>query len=510
MTSVAVTFACNLGNLQQSGVLLPVSAQETEMEPTEQAGHQGIRELVRSLGRDEMNLAELPIALLTDRVPDGLKTLEFEAGGGRLIVTGSDAYGLPTAMDADVIVGLIQLTKLRNNFTDPVVDFTRYELLRILGWPDRGENYRRLEESLHRWVGVTLRYDEAWWDNEIKCRVDASFHILESVVILDQSVRRQVRARGRQDPPKSQFMWNRIFFRSCQADNLKRLDLETYFALSSAVSKQVYRFLDKRFYSRPDWTFDLHEFAQGHVGLSRNYSAAKIKEKLQPAIEELEATGFLEPMGREERYTKVGRGRWKIALVRKESGPKADTNPVKSDSLGPSELEVELVARGITQVVAAELVAAHPEDSIRERIEVFDWLAGRMDRRISRNPGGYLVESIRKGYVAPKGFESTTGRVRRLAEAEGRRREAEEAKRRADEEQRVGEESQQARIAAYWNSLSPGEQERLQSEALANASSYFVGQYRKNQGDSKLSAWYLKIILDAHIVGLLGIGETKS
>ncbi len=144
---------------------------------------QDIRELARLIGRDEMNLAEFPITLLTERVPDGLKTIEFQAGAGKLVVSGSDDYGLPTAADGDVIVGLIQLTKIRNDFTDPTVDFTRYELLKILGWPDRGAYYQRLDDSLHRWVGVTLRYDEAWWDNEIKCRVNAAFHILESVVI---------------------------------------------------------------------------------------------------------------------------------------------------------------------------------------------------------------------------------------------------------------------------------------------------------------------------------------
>jgi hypothetical protein len=246
------------------------------------------------------------------------------------------------------------------------------------------------------------------------------------------------------------------------------------------------------------------------VGLSRNYTAAKIKEKLQPAVEELEAVGFLEPMGREERYTKVGRGRWKIALIRKAPGPGADAGEAGPRTPIPSGLEEALAARGVTPAAAAELVAAHPEDAIRERIEAFDWLAGRMDRRISRNPGGYLAESIRKGYAAPKGFESAAGRARRLAEAEGRRRVAEEAKRRAEEEQRAGEEARQARITAYWDSLPPVEQERLRAESLANVSSYFVQQYRRNQGDPKLSAWYLKIILDAHITGLLGIAEVGA
>jgi Replication initiator protein A len=123
-------------------------------------------------GRDELNLAEFPITLLTDRAPDGCKTLVFQdevfdQQSGQMVprkltVTGSDAYGLPTAHDDEVLVALLQLTKLANNFSEPRVGFSRYELLKLLGWRDCGENYGRIEESLNRWLGVSLYYEKAW------------------------------------------------------------------------------------------------------------------------------------------------------------------------------------------------------------------------------------------------------------------------------------------------------------------------------------------------------------
>ena len=71
--------------------------------------------------------------------------------------TATEVAWLPRAKARrSVIVGLIQLTKLRNDFTNPTVTFTRYELLRLLGWPDQTRYYRRLTESLRRWVAVTL------------------------------------------------------------------------------------------------------------------------------------------------------------------------------------------------------------------------------------------------------------------------------------------------------------------------------------------------------------------
>ena len=465
---------------------------------------QDIRELARLIGRDEMNLAEFPITLLTERVPDGLKTIEFQAGGGKLVVSGSDDYGLPTAADGDVIVGLIQLTKIRNDFTDPTVEFTRYELLKLLGWPDRGAYYQRLDDSLHRWVGVTLRYDEAWWDNEIKCRVNAAFHILESVVIIEPSVRKTLKARGRRQLPSSQFTWNKIFFRSCQADNLKRLDLETYLSLESAVSKQMYRFLDKRFYARREWTFDLRAFAFGHIGLSQNYTAAKIKEKLQPAIDELETIGFIDKMGRDERYEKVARGEWKITLAQGEA-PKAKERESPPEF---SKLEQALIARGVTPTVAAGLVGSHPAEHIQERIEIFDWLSGKEDKRVSKNPGGYLADSIRKGYVPPKGFESKTDREKKQADELELKRQAEEARRRTEAEERAREEANQLRVSAYLDSLTPEEREAFQAEALAKANPFFARQYRRSKGDAKSEARYLKLIVEMHVSGIFADRES--
>ena len=404
---------------------------------------------LRRTGRDEMNLCEFPIATLTDHPSEGVKTLVFEDRHGKLTVIGSDAYGLPTALDSDVIVALIQLTKQRNDFTDPTVEFSRYELLKLLGWENKGQNYRRLSESLHRWVTVSLKYDGCWWNNKRKRRTSASFHILDYVILPDED-----------DPCEaSSFAWNKIFFKSCRDGNLKRLDLDTYFALKSAISKQLYRHLDKRFYIRRDWTFDLRELAFEHVGMSRNYTAAKLKEKLRPALDELEAIGFLEPMTPAARYTKTGRGAWNIRVVRKLPPP-AEAKPAEPEPTGP---ERELVARGVTRAVAAELVRDFPADRIRRQVEVVDWLRETKPQRI-KDLGAYLAEAIRKDFAPPAGFR---GRAERAA-AEAARRAAldqEVATRRT----KAREREERDRIQAYRAALTPDERERLDAEALAGA-----------------------------------------
>jgi plasmid replication initiation protein len=261
-------------------------------------------------GRDNMNLAEIPITLLADRVPKGVNTLVFNTEHGQLTVSGSSDYGLPMACDADIIVALLYLTKRENDFTDPKVKFTRYEVLDILRWKKDGKNYRRVDDALERWVGVTLRYNNCWFDNTVKRRVDASFHILESVVVYDRETRKAVRT-VQPDLPFSTFTWNSIFFESCRASYVKRLDIDTYFSLNSSISRQMMRFLDKRLYVRNTWTFGLREFAFENVGLGRNYTDVHLRKKLQVGFDELLNVGFINSA----EFISVKRGEWSVKIV---------------------------------------------------------------------------------------------------------------------------------------------------------------------------------------------------
>jgi len=379
--------------------------------------------------KDELNLAEFPIAALTDRIPDGQTTLVFEDRlerrdrppiVRRLTITGTHKHGLPTSLDDEVLVGLIQLTKRRSNFTDPRVHFSRYELIELLGWPQSGQSYRRIEEALHRWVGVVLMYENAWWDNVAKSWVDEQFHVLDNVSLYVRERWRtssraaksgkgeRLGARGEKPPlPLSSFRWNEVIFQSFQSGNLKQLDLEFYLKLRLPTTKRMYRFLDKRFYRRSRLDFDLRTLACEHIGLSRSYAPTELKRRLKPALEELERLGFLEPLNPEERYSYVKRGTWRIILIRGTSG--TSLNGVDEAQRKQALIE-DLRSRGVAAKTAQELVGAHPASRIRTKIEVFDWLVENDDKRIGKNPAGYLVASIRSDYQMPGDYQSRRSR----------------------------------------------------------------------------------------------------
>jgi hypothetical protein len=427
--------------------------------------------------KDELNLAEFPIAALSDRVPDGQLTLVFEDKlerrdsppiVRRLTIMGTPKHGLPTSLDDEVLVGLIQLTKRRSNFTDPRVTFSRYELIELLGWPQSGHSYRRIEEALHRWVGVVLMYENAWWDNTAKSWVDESFHILDNVTLYDRERRksgrsskggaakksRKVGAEG--DPlPLSSFKWNEVMLRSFQSGNLKQLDHEFYLRLHLPTTKRMFRFLDKRFYRRTQLEFDLRTLACEHVGMSRSYAPTELKRRLKPALEELEAHGFLEPLSPEERYSRVARGSWRIILIR---GQAAQGEPVPP--AGASELIESLKTRGVTAKTASELIKAHTPTRVRTKIEVFDWLVKNQDKRVGKNPAGYLVASIRSDYRAPGDFAKAGAKAKAsraaVEDADGARKRGRKAKDEADRAK-----AREAMLRERWAALTDAQREAI-------------------------------------------------
>lgn len=479
-----------------------MDAEETPSETQEQEATPPVGHFTR----DELNLAEFPIALLTERAPDGQKTLEFQDEiydqkrkqlvQRKLTITGSDKFGLPTVKDDEVILGLIHITKQANNFTDRRVRFQRSDLIKLLRWPDTGQSYRRITKSFECWLGVTLYYDKSWWDKQTGSWITKGFHIIDGFEIADGKTNGDNRQLSLLP---CEFTWNEVIFRSFQSGYLKSLDFDVYCEFKYPTTQRMYRFLDKHFYRKSKLSYDLKTFACEHIGLSRNHFAAKLKEKLQPALEELESIGFIETMSREQRYEKTGRGEWKIHFARKQHAKAIERLEPETETAEAKEL----TARGVTAARAHELVAAYPRERIAAQIEVFDWLLSKKDQRIAKSPAGYLVKAIQDNYAPPTGFESKAEQEKkRTAEAE-RKRKAEEQKRRAEAEQQAREAAEQARIANYLKTLTREERKALEAEALAKANPFFLSQYRRAKGNPDGEARYLKLIVETHVSGIL-------
>jgi hypothetical protein len=427
-------------------------------------------------GKDELNLAEFPLCALAHRIRPGQKTVRFEDRvwdesrnetiTRQLTITGSDAYGLPTARDDEVLLGLIQLTRL-HGFADRKVPFTRHQLLQILGWHDEGKNYARIEASLNRWTGVTLVYERAWWNKARQCWMDEKFHILDNVWLCHNDSPAPDTGLAEDGGTTSAFLWNEVIFRSFQAGNLKGIDFDFFKNLSSAAAKRLYRFLDKRFHFHKRLSFDLKEFAWEHVGLSRGYDAANLKRKLRPGIAELERKGFLQPMSETERFRKLRAGTWQVVFgAARAEVPKSSQSP---EAAPADPLVAALTARGLSLGTARTLAGAVPAERIQAQLEVFDWLVARKDPKVARNPPGFLFSAIRSDYQPPADFTNEVAARQRAHDAGERRRAAEQVRVAAEVARAAERVAEERWLEEFWQSLPTEERLRAEAQALQEA-----------------------------------------
>lgn len=366
-------------------------------------------------GHDELNLAELPLSGVADRYLDGrniavysyqVRDADRRGHVSRdLVISGSDSYGLPTAKDEDVLLACIQLSRAGDCQGGPT-RFTRYQLLKLLHWPNEGKYYQRLSTTLQRWRGVTIYTNRASYDGASKTWINAKFGVFDDLHVQERKSR-----TGKLMPSSSWFVWSEAMLSQIQSRQMRRLDLELYFRLLAPVAKRLYRILAQRFHEVDEVKFDLHELAFQRIRMTGAYNIAQIKRALANGIHELETHWELRRLAPQKRFIKKRRGEWEIVFARRR--PVQILRADEKAAISRADLIVELTRRGIGPAMADELVSCHPVGSVELMLELFDWYRGRGQ---AKGPT-FLVHSIRgaPGFRFPPGFRS-----RRRGQANGR------------------------------------------------------------------------------------------
>jgi hypothetical protein len=365
--------------------------------------------VIRSVGRDEMNLAEFPLALLAGRFNAGELTFTRERqltlpDGSKLqqswMVTGAPKFGLPQPSDEDVLLALLKIA-CDHGFESPLVHFTQSSLLALMHWRDQGWYFDRLEQALSRLKTTSILARNAFWNNATKAYQTCHFGVIDSYQLFER--RGNSKSSNLVALSSNWVRFSAEFFSSIQAGYLKPLDLSLYFKLKSAVSKRLFRYLDKKRYQKQSFEINLRQLAGVHLGLSESTCqyASWIKKELDRAHEELIRHGFLESTS----YSHTRSGDWKVVYTFNCQPPPVEqlTLPIPTDET--SALVEMLVARGVSAATARELVRGKPPAVVTHQIDVFDHLNQIAERRPFRNPAGFLTEAIRQDWsLNPPGF----------------------------------------------------------------------------------------------------------
>jgi hypothetical protein len=289
------------------------------------------RKIIPLFGKDEMNLVEFPFGPVR-RTSE--KTLEVEhlvfdkrlkrEVTRRLIITGSDKWGLPRPVDDQVLVGLKTLTH-EAGYVSEKVEFSRYRLCRCIGWEPDGRAYARLEESLDRIKATTLKFKDSWYDNAAKEYKSKTFSIIEDVEVCsrDQFDRARL-TKGGGPVQLCSVRWSDVIWKSFQDGFIRTLDMQMFRQVAKGRRREVplrlYRILDKRFYHTAVAKFNLRRLCIGTLGLSAGYSPSQMARVLDRAAKWLVECKYLDEWwySRKGHDIEVHFREWKKRAVKKQ------------------------------------------------------------------------------------------------------------------------------------------------------------------------------------------------
>jgi hypothetical protein len=247
---------------------------------------------------DEMNLVELPFALLT-RNTDGIYEIPLSSDGkSRLACLNSSGHGLPNSLAPRVLLGLMWMWK--NEWGDDHQTFSvkvRDLVVRYM-YPGRFKAYApagKLLRSAERQVNCIANsriHTDRWWDHKRKQRQVANISIISDVKVLDEG--------GQRRPRVLEVTWGKEFWKSMVRRYTKPIDAKLVQRLDSPLDLQLYRLLDRQLAVKPRQHYsNIVDFARYKLGMrgqtldsGGRIASSYVVKKLSGALKRLSCEKF--------------------------------------------------------------------------------------------------------------------------------------------------------------------------------------------------------------------------
>lgn len=203
-------------------------------------------EPVEGVAFDEMNLVELPFALLTDAKQihrERIGRLPLNATGEERLVS-NEGENLPTALAERVVLALLWMTMRQNGFKEPTIRFPLRSLIQDYMYPDRspgnrvaGAFFKRVEEEIRR-VAHTRIVSSRWFDKELKKVTHMDASIIDYIQVIEEGGRNKARIL--------EIRWGAKLFKSIRDRYTKSIDVRTVLRIDRPLDLRFYRWLDRQ------------------------------------------------------------------------------------------------------------------------------------------------------------------------------------------------------------------------------------------------------------------------
>ena len=347
----------------------------------------------------EINLELLPLFLYKTR---GRSEESLEAtnviscaDGQRLEqyvkVVGGREYGLPGPTERDVHVAIMKLVHRAGGMPpEGVVSFSLYELLKVMGKNRGGNNYEKVRESLDRIADSVIYAKNAFYDNETE---QFRTHRFTPWSVHFSSTRQ---GQGR-SAERHVVKFHEILVRSYNSGFLKTLDADFFFSLKNPMAKSLYQLVDAKRRGKLSWTVGVQQLRQ-LIPMPESYRYdSKIREKVEPGLQELKQRGFLERADYEQR----GEDRVICFRVSRNFVEPRD-RPQVSLSSRERDTADALIRHGVSTPKAEKLVADDGASHCRRYLDALPHQTG------IANPAGWLIRYIENAWPVMLPGETAT------------------------------------------------------------------------------------------------------
>jgi hypothetical protein len=242
----------------------------------------------------ELTLAEFPLFIFDKKGNKDVKSIEYQdtivgKDGKRVsrkwTVTANSKTGFGTASTQGTLFELFQIWK-EDGFKNQYIQFgSIYNLLKRRGTATVRNNYARLKNDLESLVSITIKAENAFWDNERKAYVDMVFHLFDRVELYKET------PKGQATLPFGRIKASDILYGSIQKNSLliANFDSEFFYSLGP-IEQRLALYLSKIFRSQATNKRELLEFASQ---LPINAKATKkIRQQIKLSCEGLLKKGF--------------------------------------------------------------------------------------------------------------------------------------------------------------------------------------------------------------------------
>jgi Replication initiator protein A len=212
----------------------------------------------------------------------------------KIIITRQDE-GFPVQSTRDLLLVLARLNQRQNNFSKNKVNFSGGAILKELGLTVCGKNLKGLKRDLARLTGTRIVFENSFYDKEKK-----EHRTLDMGIISAIATRESTNLDGTISDEDLDFgtylTWSDEFFSASFMNfkNLIQIDFSSYMQLSGDITKQLFKFLSKRRFSKEVFSISVSVLAYEKLGVSKTVPLKKVKFNLKRCHDQLQQTGFMD------------------------------------------------------------------------------------------------------------------------------------------------------------------------------------------------------------------------